>query len=129
LDLDQDSGAALGRDAAKLEQRRAADALQHGPIDLRSAPRRGGLLGDGRHLPFHCMRPQVRGIAAQAAASWRIMAAPFSAIMMVGALVLAVVTVGMTEASTTRRPARPRTFSLGSTTAIGSSPIRHVPTM
>ena len=37
------------------------------------------------------------------------MAAPFSAIMMVGELVLPEVIVGITDASTTRRPATPRT--------------------
>jgi hypothetical protein len=61
--------------------------------------------------------------------SLRIMAAAFSAIMIVGALVLAVVTAGMTDASMTRRPASPLTFSWESTTAIGSSPILQVPTM
>jgi hypothetical protein len=35
----------------------------------------------------------------------------------------------MTEASTTRKPESPRTLSLESTTAIGSSPILQVPTM
>src|SRR5260370_23070883 len=48
--------------------------------------------------------------------------------MMVGALVLPVVTVGITEASITRRPAMPTTRSRGSTTAIGSVPILQVPT-
>jgi hypothetical protein len=48
--------------------------------------------------------------------------------MMVGALVLPVVSVGITEASITLRPAMPRTFRRESTTARGSSPILQVPT-
>ena len=63
-------------------------------------------------------------------ASSRIIAAPFSAIMMVGELVLPEVIVGITEASTTRMRSRPNTRSRSSTTAIGSlsRPIFAVPT-
>ena len=58
-----------------------------------------------------------------------IMSAAFSPIMIVGALVLPPTSVGMTEASTTRNPSMPYTFSFGSTTAIGSlTPILAVPT-
>ena len=56
--------------------------------------------------------------------------AAFSASIKVGELVLPLVMVGMTPASTTRSPAMPRTRSWESTTANGSSsrPIRVVPT-
>src|ERR1700686_4852137 len=50
----------------------------------------------------------------------------FSAIMSVAALVLADGIVGMTDASTTRRPAIPCTFRSEPTTASGSRPMRHV---
>ena len=50
--------------------------------------------------------------------------------MMTGELVLPLVIVGITEASTTRRPAMPCTRRRASTTAVGSlaSPIFAVPT-
>src|ERR1700746_3107764 len=51
------------------------------------------------------------------------MSAAFSPIMMVGALVLPPISVGMIEASTTRKPSQPCTFSSGSTTESGSVPI------
>ena len=58
------------------------------------------------------------------------MAAPFSAIIMVGAAVLPEVMVGITDASITRNPAIPRKRKRPSNTAIGSlsGPILTVPT-
>ena len=50
-----------------------------------------------------------------------------SAIMMVGALVLPLIKLGITEASQTRKPVMPCSRSCGSTTASGSLPILQVP--
>ena len=53
-------------------------------------------------------------------------AAPFSAIMIVGALVLVDVTAGITEASMTLSPSSPCTLSSSSTTDIACLPIKQV---
>ena len=58
----------------------------------------------------------------------RIRSAARSAIIIVGALVLPPIRVGITDASTTRRPSTPRTRSCGSTTDSASVPMRQVPT-
>jgi hypothetical protein len=55
-----------------------------------------------------------------------IMAAPFSAIMIVGALVLVELTAGMIEASMTRNASSPCTRSSLSTTLIAWLPIRQL---
>ena len=68
----------------------------------------------------------TRGSSTQV--SPKMSSAPFSPIIMAGALVLPEVNVGMIEASTTRRNSMPRTLSSASTTAIGSGPILQVPT-
>src|SRR5262249_20381284 len=59
----------------------------------------------------------------------RTMSDALSAIMMTGALMLPPTRSGITEASTTRKASVPNTFSLVSTTAVGSlaTPILHVP--
>ena len=61
--------------------------------------------------------------------SARIMSAAFSAIMIVGALVLDEISRGMIEASTTRKPSIPFRRRRVSTTAAASLPIRQVSKM
>ena len=56
-------------------------------------------------------------------ASASTMSAAFSPIIAQGACVFPLMTPGMIEASTTRRPSMPRTRSEGSTTDSASSPI------
>src|SRR5437660_4282776 len=61
-----------------------------------------------------------------ALASARIMSDAFSPIITQAALVLPDTTVGMIEASATRRPPKPCTRSRSSTTAVTSEPMRQV---
>ena len=65
-------------------------------------------------------RKRRRPAPARAAAAPRMKSAAFSAIMMIGALMLAPTRSGITEPSTTRRPSTPWTRNSPSTTAIRS---------
>src|SRR5215472_6526789 len=68
------------------------------------------------------------GSAAVLGERFLIKSAAFSAIIMVGAFVLPPGMMGITEASTTRRPSTPWTRNSESTTDALSLPILHVPT-
>src|SRR3954471_16358652 len=63
---------------------------------------------------------------AFAPASCRIMSDAFSPIITQAALVLPDTTVGMIDASATRKPTKPRTRKRSSTTAVTSEPMRQV---
>ena len=83
-----------------------------------AAGRAGEIYGEGGHR-VTCALDQIRP---------RTWSAPFSATMIVGALVLPLVRNGIADESMMRRPSRPCTFSAGSTTAMSSVPILQVPT-
>ena len=67
-------------------------------------------------------------VGANSAYPARTSAAPFSPIISDAALVFAAVTMGITDASITLSRSTPRTRNSGSTTDVGSLPIRQVPT-
>jgi hypothetical protein len=67
------------------------------------------------------------GIRFHSQASARIRSAAFSPIISTQALICAEMMSGIAEASATRRPETPRRRRAGSSGALGSPPIRHVP--
>jgi hypothetical protein len=72
-------------------------------------------------------RSHVVGDFLQPARDREIASDPFSAIMIVAGWILEDGIAGMTDASATRKPSKPRTRNSGSTTAVSSCPIRQVP--
>ena len=106
--------------------------------DLRLPAEMLGVLGQRARFPADSgphAAPRAPSSAAGATgpppfqpASSRIMRDAFSAIMIVGELVLPLTIVGMTEASAMRSLPRARNLSRGSTTASSSAPMRQVPT-
>ena len=72
------------------------------------------------------LRPALEGATNYSAAITK--SAHRSPIMMLGALVLPLTIFGITLASATHSPSIPLSFSVGSTTASASAPMRQVPT-
>lgn len=94
---------------------------------------RSPVQGNNRAAQPNAERPNSEGEAIFTVRRYaplpRIISEAFCPIIMLGALVLPPISFGMTEASATRSPSTPRTFSVeGSTTAISSVPILQVPT-
>jgi hypothetical protein len=74
------------------------------------------------------LRPALEGATNYACSAAITKSAHLSPIMMLGALVLPLTSLGMMLASATQRPSSPFSLSVGSTTASASLPIRQVPT-
>src|SRR5262249_28166650 len=117
-------------DMREVVDGRAADIEAHAPavdrLERLPAPGQRVVELDGHGCGSTRLDRRVKPAGSRYPASTR--SAAFSPIMMQGALVLALTSVGMIEASATRKPASPCTFSLSSTTAMGSLPILQVPT-
>src|SRR3954471_16077816 len=106
--------------AARLEQQHAMLAA------LGEAVRQHAARAAGAHDDEVERVHQAASGVAFALASARIMSEAFSPIITQAALVLPDTTVGMMDASATRRPWKPRTRRRSSTTAVTSEPMRQV---
>src|ERR1700733_1545256 len=102
----------------------------HDPLGGRTLAQRiqgsAALVRQGRHAGVQVSRYAEIATGALAPASCSTMSAPFSPIIRAAALALPETTVGMIEASMTRRCSKPRTRRRSSTTAFGSEPMRQV---
>ena len=80
---------------------------------------------DGDLADLRCGRSLTSGrrVSTGGVRPWSTWCAPFSPIMVEVAIVLPLISLGMMEASITRRPSMPCTLSSWSTTASSSSPI------